>query len=213
MKVTISSSNNIKLIKSASGKKSIKISKSSWEEIGRTAGWLNKEADASYVNVQTLISVWFPRLSEEMKQKHIGDGMARKFDERVKYYNTFMKDIADDLGYAKRVGKFAIDEFKVLLKSLSESDKVNLQSLPAAIKLTEKVNEFINSPTNQAQNNGVNSKNMTDTNSMSANRGNVTDTQRIKSVIPQIGGNGGNGVQKSNPNNERINLDKYVNKK
>ena len=37
----------MKIIKSASGKKQVKISKKEWESIGRKAGWMGKDSQWS----------------------------------------------------------------------------------------------------------------------------------------------------------------------
>ena len=53
----------MKIIKTASGKKTIKMSRKEWESIGKTAGWADEWGDDGYYENDEIEGV--PDLSEE----------------------------------------------------------------------------------------------------------------------------------------------------
>lgn len=211
MKIIISGSNNFKIVKSASGKQTIRISKSSWEEIGRTAGWLSKEA-ASFINVETLVSVLIPELVKQMQAKNIGDGLATKFYEEIdrlglKNFTSRMNSFngSQKLNYAKNIGRETLNLINMISTGLSDNEKQQVSyPLAKVFNMCKQVREFLSTPSSPVENGKL-----TDTNNM-YNKQQLTDTQKIKAVVPNVS-DGKNNVQNVPVQNKRYNLDEMVN--
>lgn len=67
----------MKLVKTASGKQKIKMSKSEWESIGKTAGWIKKNA-ISEDDIREDVRFYDPRTS---LGSHTGRLVTRKYHQ------------------------------------------------------------------------------------------------------------------------------------
>jgi hypothetical protein len=66
----------MKLIKTASGKKTIKLSKSEWELIGKKAGWIKKASNINFEELEEMARDLYPEL-DDMGLNNIVDGILK----------------------------------------------------------------------------------------------------------------------------------------
>jgi len=94
----------MKILKTASGKSQIKISKSEWQSIGKKAGW---EEDSSTIHPREQILnalngslfVWTGEFGKELDELNIqGEERTLIFSLFNKHLNEALKNIRGDLG-------------------------------------------------------------------------------------------------------------------
>ena len=116
----------MKVIKTASGKKTIKLSKSEWETMGKTAGWMKKASES----VEGL----------EQKSIEFGDGVRNHIENdggKITDFRTkevalanFMSDVTSEIGnrlYSVNPERLTAEIEK--LKNLGENGQLTLQDL------------------------------------------------------------------------------------
>jgi hypothetical protein len=77
----------MKLVKTASGKKAIKLSKKEWVSIGKKAGWLSKEAIKGFVEPSSFSSFYAPDDDEGPECPECDGPMEIESDAGRGYYN------------------------------------------------------------------------------------------------------------------------------
>jgi hypothetical protein len=161
----------MRIIRTASGKQVIKLSKREWIAIGKKAGWTNsletKTADSfstlkiAPTCVQTLITTWFPRiLSDVQKQAESGHKLeetgipvsgnkdminaykaAHDFAHYVEIVEPYASFVASNNVYAKQTALQALKEIEKLQMSF-QSKGIPIPSLQQASGIIEKVKQF-----------------------------------------------------------------------
>lgn len=154
----------MRIVKTASGKQVIKLSKREWLAIGKKAGW-NKTADSlstlkiAPTCVQTLISSWFPRILSDIKKfsesghkleesgelgKDVSNAYkaAHDFEHYFEIVEPYSSFVASNNVYAKQTALQALKEIEKLQISF-QSKGIPIPSLQLASGVIEKVKQFV----------------------------------------------------------------------
>ena len=87
----------MKLVKNASGKKTIKISRKEWTDLGKKAGWLSKEAIKGFVEPSSFSSFYAPDDDEGPECPECGGEMNRgSYCGRFRGVEIYNWDCADE---------------------------------------------------------------------------------------------------------------------